>query len=70
MGQVGLFVLGSAIIANTIYGMILWRHTMPKNVARTLATILAVVWYPLTATVMLVYVPLVLWRRRRVPLPA
>lgn len=56
-----LFVTGLAIIANTIYGLVLWARTMPPGARRTAnltgAAVISVLMFPLTALVMLGYVP-------------
>jgi hypothetical protein len=62
-----LFVLGLAIIANTVYGFVIWVRSMPPGGQRAAsiagAVIVSVVMFPLTALVMLGYVPWRLYKR-------
>jgi hypothetical protein len=61
-----LFVLGLALIVNTIYGFALWTQAMPPGPRRTAnvaaGAIGAVVMFPAAALVMLGYVPWRVWR--------
>ena len=61
-----LFLLGLAIIANTIYGFVVWVRAMKPGGWRTFniiaAVVVAVSVFPLIATIMLGYVPWRLWK--------
>lgn len=61
-----LFMLGLALIANTVYGFVLWAQAMPAGARRTsnltAGAVGAVVMFPAAALVMLGYVPWRVWQ--------